>query len=128
MNLVGDEAVRRLLQPVQDVVETRAYVVQILGIHGRNERLIQAREDLVDDPIALTFKFLNSFGGVFEPFTIGDNALLQKHGRLADQLHLPNKEVEEFLFAGKESHMFKERNRRCASKPGTGVPSYDYLK
>jgi len=45
--------VRRLLDLVQHIVQVRAQGVDVFRIERRNERLVQSRENLVDDFVAL---------------------------------------------------------------------------
>ena len=96
---------RRLLDLVQNIVQVRAQRVDVLGIQRRDERLVQPRENLMDDFVALFFQIGDPARCIFEPAAVPGNALLQQVGSLIDQFYLANEEVEEFVFARKQSHM-----------------------
>ena len=62
VDLVGHQAVRRVLDAVEHIVQCRGDVVDVLRVERRDEGLVQAGEDLVNDFVALVLQSVD-FGG-----------------------------------------------------------------
>jgi len=100
---------RRLLDLVQNIVRCEPGV-DVFRIERRNERLVQSRENLMDDFVALFFQIGDPARCIFEP--AASRQRLAAAGRsLIDQFYLANEEVEEFVFARKQSHMVQRTFR-----------------
>ena len=88
IDAVGNQAVRRVLDAVQNVVERGGDAVDVLGIDGSDEGLIQAAENFVDDLVTLVLEHRDFRGGAGQPRIPGTDALEEEPRGLRDNLHL----------------------------------------
>ncbi len=79
--------------------------VDVLRVERRDEGLLQQVEGVVDDFIALVFEDADLGCGSSQPRVADADALQEHAGRLANDVHLFEKERVEFVFAGKEFHI-----------------------
>ena len=88
-----------VLNPIQHVVERGRDIVDVLGIDGRDEGLVEAREDLVDDFVAPVLQGEDFRGAAGQARISGADSVVEQPGGLRDDLHLLHKEVVEVLLA-----------------------------
>ena len=79
---------RGVLDSVQDIVQRGRDAVDVLGIDGGDEGLVQAVKYFVDDFVALMLQNGNFRGGAGQPRVAGTNAVEQDPRGLGDNLHL----------------------------------------
>ena len=96
---------------VEDVVERRGNVVDILGIDRRNKRLVQPREDLMDELVSAMLQHVDFGSGQQQP-RISDTYPVEKLlGSFRNDLYLFEKQVIKLLFAWQESHEYRVTGR-----------------
>ncbi len=78
--------------------------MNVLGIERREERLVQARHDLVGDLIALVLEIAHLRHVLAQLRRPRQHRRGQDLGRLRDVLRLLFKQLEELLFLGQDFH------------------------
>src|SRR5205814_1249989 len=86
--------VRRRLDGVEHVVERRGERVDVFAIHRRDERRVQALDDLVGDRVALVLSLLDPSRLQLDVGEVLDEVLQQRHGG-AEVLGAGGEEFEE---------------------------------
>ena len=102
--MIGHQAVGGIFYAVEHVVQRRRDGVDVLGIDGRDEGLVQAGENLMDQLISAVFQDAYFGGRAGHPAVADAHRIRQQTRRFGDNAGLLLKQIEELLVTGQKSH------------------------
>ena len=94
-----------LVDHVEDIVEAETNIVDVLGLHRRNEGPVEPRQSFMRDVVAFVFDLMNPNAQRVPVGFLRCYALIQHFSSLHDQLRLLLKEIEELLVFGEKFHI-----------------------
>src|SRR5437016_683640 len=101
---VRHQAVRGILYSIHHVIQRGRNVVNVFGIDRRDKRVIETRENLVDDLVAAVLQNVDFGGHARQAIVPGPDPFEQQLRCLRDDLHLFEEQLVKLLLPRQQSH------------------------